>query len=352
MFHRAFESRNYPKFVNESFIFNVFEQSLYSISEKISSENYQDIPNPNVLLSYIVSEYIYILSDLSNENVEKLLKDEEFLKRMTKSVSDKVFYNEYMSYKAKPLIDKYHPLISSFRFYLNFVLNEFTIIEGTSEATKLLIDMLKKAFLSCQGVTSLLINGFETEAFSTWRTIHEIECIAKIINDHDYLGEVYYKHIKYNKAFRNEFEDKDEQQKVINEIKDEMRQHNLKSKDLKKYIEYGWLFSIKNLENDYPTFKLNFRNGVQLLAGLTQYSKLYEMSSEIAHSSPILIYSSKQYFLELSLKCLYETFFRIEELLFNLLKNLKYKNSENYFIIRSIYLPELKLLISKPKLFD
>ena len=63
-----------------------------------------------------------------------------------------------------------------------------------------------------------------------------------------------------------------------------MKELELKSKDTKKYIEYGWLTNVKNVLEEYPEFKLNFRKGVELIAGLSSYSSLYELSSEIAHS--------------------------------------------------------------------
>ena len=74
-----------------------------------------------------------------------------------------------------------------------------------------------------------------------------------------------------------------------------MKEHDLKSKDMKKYIEYGWLYAIKDIEKK-EGFKLNFRNGLELAASLDSYSQDYEMSSEVAHSSPLLIYSNKIFF--------------------------------------------------------
>ena len=88
--------------------------------------------------------------------------------------------------------------------------------------------------------------------------------------------------MRYGLAHKGAFEDKEEETRVIQQIKDEMQPLNLKSKDMKKYIEYGWMTAIedsKNIEN----FKLNFRDGLEALAGLHNYSKLYMTSSEILH---------------------------------------------------------------------
>jgi hypothetical protein len=119
-----------------------------------------------------------------------------------------------------------------------------------------------------------------------------------------------------------------------------MSQHDLKSKDMKKFIEYGWLFSLP--VNNNEIIKLNFRDGVQKNAGLETYHDTYEMSSEIAHSSPLLIYASKKTFSEISLVMVYESFFRMEKL-FNerYLPLLEEKRRLTYQNMRTTYYQQL-----------
>lgn len=348
IFHEIFIKKNYPDYIKEDYIFSLFESCVYELSPRIEEQFEESIPNPHVLLSYIVEEYAYLIKPLSEENRLKLLNDAELKKRLIKSISEKVFFNEYAAYKAKSLISKYNPLISSLRFYINFVLERIVNINVEDESDVLLIDMLRKAFLSCLGVTSLLVEGFETEAFSTWRTIHETECIIKIIDENREVINAYKHHIDYNRAFRDEYDDKDYQQSLIDEIKIQLKNHNLKSKDLKKYIEYGWLYSIKNVNEKYPLLKLNFRNGIEYVANLTNYSSLYEMSSEIAHASPILIYSNKPFFLKITLICLYESFLRIESIFAKIIANKK--DTLGYFAMRASILNELEIMLAKEKL--
>ena len=154
-------------------------------------------------------------------------------------------------------------------------------------------------------------------------------------------------HIIYNNAFRNYFDDKDVQQTIFDKIKDNMRKHNLKSKDMKKYIEYGWLYEIKDVETRYEGFKLNFRNGLELLANLTNYAQDYEMASEVAHSSPLLIYSNKEFFKSISIVRNYESFLRLEEIFYNKLKT--YKNVEYlaYEKMRNLYVELCHNILNK-----
>ena len=146
----------------------------------------------------------------------------------------------------------------------------------------------------------------------------------------------------YAKYYRNEAEDVEVAEKVISEVREKMKPYNLKSKDTKKYIEYGWLYSYKNVLEKFPEFRPNFRKGIELIAGLTSYAKLYEMSSELAHSSPILIYSNQDYFKSLTLLCLYDTFFRLEAIFSSVLMKEEKGNFKTYFNLRKNFLKEMR----------
>ena len=120
-----------------------------------------------------------------------------------------------------------------------------------------------------------------------------------------------------------------------------MKQYGLKSKDIKKYIEYGWLYSIPGVKED-PDFKLNFRDGLEKYAGLSSYSTRYESSSEIIHSTPILIYSNKEYYYFISLLSLYESFFRLEKVFVSLFaKQVSEEQMKQYLEIRKLYYAQL-----------
>ena len=121
----------------------------------------------------------------------------------------------------------------------------------------------------------------------------------------------------------------------------------LKSKDMKKFIEYGYLFAIPNIEFE-KDFKLNFRDGVEKLAGLSSYSKLYEYSSEIAHSSPLMIYSNEKKLSHLTLSALYEVFFRIEVIFTSHYLNAVSDEfvKKSYITMRNLYYSQLKEMAS------
>ena len=142
-------------------------------------------------------------------------------------------------------------------------------------------------------------------------------------------------------AFKDIMEDKEKQNEIFYSMKEEMREYDLKSKDIKKYIEYGWAYGIPGVKED-STFKLNFRDGIEKLAGLSEYAKRYEMSSEIIHGTPILVYSNKEYFYYITLLSLYESFFRLEKVFASLfLANASEEIKQRYNQMQMIYHQQL-----------
>ena len=150
--------------------------------------------------------------------------------------------------------------------------------------------------------------------------------------------------MRYALAYRGAIPSVEETDAEFVKIKAEMKDLNLKSKDMKKYIEYGWLTSIQEYK-DGENFKFNFRDGVEKLAGLSDYSKIYEMASEIAHSSPLLIYSHPQYYYHSTLIRLYESFFRLEKIFTELyLNRIEKDEAQRYLAMRNVYYSSLGII--------
>lgn len=287
------------------------------------------------LLNYLVEEYKYFSS-------QKDFKNDDNVKSLIASISvDKYFTNEHLDYKNSHFVSKYSPSISTLNVYLNLMLGVLRNFPQKDPHETLLVDIANKAISISKAVSNLITDGFETEAFSTWRTLHESECILAIIaKNKDVAVKNYLKHMNYGIAFRGGL-DEDTTNKVFEKIKAEMKALDLKSKDMKKYIEYGWITALPEYK-EIEGVKLNFRDGIEKLAGLTSYSSIYEMASEIAHSSPLLIYSRNKYFFSLAMLELYESFFRIEKIFCSIyLVNISKIEAEKFSEMRKLYYPML-----------
>ena len=300
--------------LNLDYLFEVYEnvhEGLISISNNKEAGVSFEVNRVDVIF-YLLGEYFYSTRGLSQEDLDKFLSNKDFQLTMANVVADKYLSLSIYNHIEQKLTNKFFPPISSLELYVNLmhkIVNNYPLKDGTN---MIVVDLLNKTLSIARCILKLLCEGYETEAFAMWRTLHECECVLILLDKYKKEAiPAYVKHMQYSIIYRDPNHENPVNQQLFNKLKEEMKVYDLKSKDTKKYIEYGWILSIPGHEN-IENFKLNFRDGVETLAGLHQYSEIYMTSSEILHGSPMLIYSNKQYFHYLTLINLYESFFRIE----------------------------------------
>ena len=332
-----------PAVINRDYIYEIYESVISGIVALNQSQIFS-INNINHfdVIQYIIGEYLYSIAIRTPEEIKKFDQNEQFQESMASVVADKYITLSQFNYSTKKMTNKYFPPVSTLALYVNFILNILNNFAHDDTKSSVIYDLLNKAISITKCALDLLTEGFETEAFSCWRTLHECECTLIILEKYgNPLIEKYLKHMKFGIAFKDIMEDKEKQNEIFYSMKEEMKEYDLKSKDIKKYIEYGWAYGVPGAKED-PTFKLNFRDGIEKLAGLSEYSKRYEMSSEIIHGTPILVYSNKEYFYYITLLSLYESFFRLEKVFASLfLANASPEIKERYNQMQMIYHQQL-----------
>ena len=338
---------NYPR-LDVDFLYEVYEAVISGINEmrNISSMGINQLE----IVAYILNEYIYTTNVLTEEKFQEFKKDNNNIISMASITADKYLSLSLFNFQEKRVMDKYVPPISTLNLYLNFMLNILNNFSKNEPVNTLVRDLLDKSISISRCVLTLLLEGYVTEAFATWRTLHECECTLVLLEKYgEPLIQLYLKHMQYGMAYKKVIKDKDQLDEIFRVMKEEMAAHNLKSKDMKKYIEYGWLYGIEEFNND-PSYKLNFKDGLERISGITGYGDFYNLSSEIVHATPILIYSNRQYFYYVTLLSLYEAFFRLEQSFVNLLKNrLSEEHFQAYLTMRGVYYKHLVELYTREK---
>ena len=315
-FVRALSIINAPIKGHEQFLYSIYSYTVEGISDLAKEQTFGNLQGINhlELIGYCVGEYSYFVAGVKEEQLKQYQKDDNFIMSISSIVADKYLSLTQFSHNRGSLVNHFMPPISTLYVYINFIQNIVDTFSKKDSRAALLADLFTKSISICKCTLDLLVRGFETEAFSCWRTLHECECTLIILfNNNIDVIKAYHRHMQYGFAFRDALSDKDEQTKIFLSMKEDMKQYDLKSKDIKKFIEYGWLYSVPGVKED-ETFKLNFRDGLEKVAGLSSYAKRYEMSSEIIHGTPLLIYSNREYFYFLTLLSTYESFFRLEQI--------------------------------------
>lgn len=345
LFSLAIKNLRFSKDFDEDFVYKVYLDAYDKIQKFIEKTmgGASLYVNPLHLINLIISEYNYSLKNIDEGNKNKVLSDERYIGTFTRTICDKYIANFYLSPKNDAILSRYAPPISTLEMHVNYILRAFQIFKQNDPEHTLFVDILKKAFDLIKCIIRLITNGYETEAFSTWRTLHETECVILTLEKYgNPVIEAYLRHIRYGYAFRGLIKDKEENDAIFLEIKEGLKANGLKSKDMKRFIEYGWLYAIDK-EKRGENFKINFGNGLETVSGLNDQSEIYQMASEVSHSSPLLIYSNPRFFLSMTVVKVYESFFRIEEI-FNGIYclNLKKDNLNNYLKLRERVLNDLK----------
>lgn len=334
-----------PAHLDADFLYSVLTDMMDGVGEL--AENYPAVLRSNVnqiqLALYLVNEHAFYLDTHKDKSQEELVKEDNYAEFLVSVSFAKYFSNEQIPFNTGSFASRYSPALSSLNLYLNFILRSISVYRTKDPYQVLLVSIMNKGFQIAKCISTLLEQGYETEAFSAWRSLHENESIlAVIVKYGEEVGKAYMRHARYGVAYRGGIPSKEETDKVFEEIKAGMREKGLKSKDMKRYIEYGWLYSVPNVEN-VENFKINFRDGVERIAGLSQYSKVYERSSEIAHSSPLLIFSRKDEYFALTLINLYETFFRLEKIFTTVfILSLPESSQQGYARIKRLYYWEVQ----------
>lgn len=343
-FERIIGMLNNVSNVNFDALYKVYQTTISAIEALQQTNMLKNFPivNPIELIYYLVGEYVYIVSLISPNSIEEKFQNENFVNTMASVVADKYLSLSMFNHAEEKIVSRFLPPMSSLNLYLNFILNVLNQNKYKDPKTTLIKDLLEKSTSLARCTLNLLIQGYETEAFSTWRTLHECECALILLEKYgDPLITRYLIHMQYGIVYRRNDQDDERGNKIFSDMKQEMSERGLKSKDIKKYIEYGWLYHIPGVAED-PNFKLNFRDGLQRVAGLSTSNKRYELSSETVHVTPLLIYSRKEYLYFITLLSLYESFFRIEKVFVSLFsKHVTKEFNEKYQQLRAVYYSQL-----------
>lgn len=253
------------------------------------------------ILSRISYDYLICGCSTTDEKREKVTQIE--VRNIAEGIAREYqFLTDYRYSESKKGLSSNSDLSFSIEMIVTRMIGFVAPLATKNPPSSLMPDLFEKFFSQALGLLKMLNLNLAAQAYSIWRTLHEAECVIKLlVEGGKELQDVYYRHIIYNNAFHHVLPSKEETDALFVEIKANMAKHGLKSKDMKKYIEYGWLYGCKTFHEDDVNYKLNFRNGLQLAADLGQYNEMYEMASEVAHSSPFFFYSNTSFYEDLTI---------------------------------------------------
>ena len=214
----------YP--VDIDYLYEIYETANEAIQMLNRENNQIEVKEINQidLLYYCIGEYFYSVSRLNQEEIQKFNQNEDFAASMASVAADKYLSLSIFNHVERKLSNRLLPPASSLNMYINFMLNIVKGYKKNDPQSTLISDLLMKSLTISRSILDQLLNGYETEAFSSWRTLHECECTLILLDKYGApLINNYLKHMNFGFAFNNSIKDKEQQDKVFYQMKDEMK---------------------------------------------------------------------------------------------------------------------------------
>ena len=327
----------------------VYKKAL-KISKKIETYHVHSETNDH-LTRYIVGFYDFLLKGNTREEIAESFKNVTYVELISSYIVEHYMNNEELRYEVIEDDLRYDPIATSLNGVLNLLLRGVNSFERDNIRLNAIVDIVRKGLVLSKCVLDLIVGGFEIEAFATWRTLYELSAILTVLVENEgAVIDSYLRHMDYSLAYRKFYYTKEQIDAIFVEIKDQMETLGLKSKDMKRFIEYGWIKDLPDFGKVDPDYRFNFREGIERAAKLEDEHLWFELASELAHSSPLLIYSNKSYFRNITMHNIYATSLRIIDLYQRVYR--KYRSPEDVTRFESLmqhYVGELNYFYTQVK---
>lgn len=342
--------------LNKEFVKKVFLAVDIKYKNLISDSSVSDVLLKNIgvfdMVNYICAEHKFHLSLAKKERWQEIENDEKYFNQLVTICYDKLIINEFRSVEPKAVISKYSVETSLLVMFVNRIFNVLGQIklDPNSAKQRLLADIYAKCLMLVKSTLNQLCDGLETEAMSSWRTLHELFCVLCVISKgNEDVAQAYFRHLKYGAYNRGEITDEKEIEMIKVSMEKDMQALAVKKANKEKFINYGWIHWAYKKYNDEEV-KMNFLGGLQKVADMTEYKKYYEIASDVTHSTPLLVYANKTSLTTTTLKITYEIFFKLETMFLSFIVDeikvnpVESKFLHDYLIFKKYYKPKVEII--------
>ena len=169
--------------LNKDFIYQAYSLTCEAIQQISDSNILGSVPVVNhvEIIYYCVGEYLYSVGYKLEGEIKALENNEEFMASMAGVIADKYLSLSMFNHVERKIANRFLPPTSSINIYLNFILNILQNYRKNDPTSTLIADLLMKSISIARSILTLLVSGYETEAFSVWRTLHECECALVVL---------------------------------------------------------------------------------------------------------------------------------------------------------------------------
>lgn len=268
---------------DRDFVVSILTSVIKEYKELLKTNNFST-ETPGVIASdftrYICGYHFAFVSSMHEVNIRKTEADPNYKKMIVERISKAVFLLEKNNLTLNKIIDEHHPVYCDFNVLLDYLLHmvvrSWPLVADSPQFA--VLKMFESAILKAQGVTTLLAKGLELDALVVWRSLHEMECVLKVLCDYGKPVILLYNRFdKFDKVTSNMPEE------ILNEYNRRTAELNINlgnPNEVDHFENYGWLVAIPN--KTITKRNLNFKF-LEEIAGLSARYRDYQYASDALH---------------------------------------------------------------------
>ena len=232
------------------------------------------------LVSYIFYYHLFQTSYLPAEFVARLEEDEKYRSMLVHDVAVYVVINEHLNVEKISNTSPCSPEIAAYNMacsYSLFILGSF---KGEDVRMNGIGNLFRKSMVTTKGVIGLLAAGNSCDAVILWRHLHELECVLTVLGT---KGEdLYFRYVRHMEYF--DMENNPRKEELQQRLAEECKAYGVKERNA--FINYGWLVYVEGFKEGFgKEYRLNFKDGLQKMAGQSARHAAYASASKILHPS-------------------------------------------------------------------
>lgn len=232
------------------------------------------------IVSYIFYYHLFHTSHLPAELVRKLESDEKYRSFMARDVAVYIVINEHLNVEKLSNTSVYSPEIAAYNMACSFSLYVLGSLRGEDRRMNGINNLFKKSMVTIKSVVNLLAAGNSCDAVILWRHLHELECVLIVLNN---MGdELFFDYVRHMEYF--DLENNPNAEALQARLSEECKAYGVKERNA--FINYGWLLYVNGFREGLgKEYRLNFKEGLQKIAGQSGRHAAYASASKILHPS-------------------------------------------------------------------
>ena len=266
-----------------------------------------------IAIRYVYHYLAFYTGHLSDEDRVKKYNDKAFKDGLVNDICNDMFFNEDLEMLLNVEISEFSPVVVGYKTLCKLLLKyvALDIPKNNLDFKGTYLNMLfQQAFGMVESCLMLAANGLASDALALWRTLHELECVVILLTRYD--EKLIGKYVDHQKYYDLEVADEYNTNEKVEKLKEELalaREPYTKRGSHKAFINYGWLLLIKEFrESNRP---LNFKDGLQYLAGQSHRYKAYMTASKASHPTAVTLIRKQSSFFIVLISQLYDTMYNL-----------------------------------------